>query len=130
MTVQTQAQERPKTLPPEFQDLSEWEDWIQWVEEERIQKRVDSSIEEIRQFYDAVFPRLKDILDYFATTDPQSMNDEPMALFCLATSFMEIADAVEYYAPDSTAPSAMPGFRPSHGFWGMPDETRRQRFIT
>ncbi len=125
----TQTQQRPKTLPPNFQDLAVWEDWILWVEEERIQKRLDSSIEEIRHFYDAMFPRLTDILRYFAGTDPGSMNAEQMALFCLATSFMEIADTVEYYAPDSTAPSAMPLFLPSHGLFGLPDETRRQLIV-
>lgn len=114
-------------LPREFQSLAAHEDWILWAEEERIQKRVDEGIEAVTAFYNGMLPHLERILQHLGSVKLGELSDEDRALMCLTVAFVEIADAVEYYSPHSTAAMAMPRLRPSHGVFGMPDETRRVR---
>ncbi len=74
-----------------------------------------TSVEDLATFYNAVAPRAGDLYDYLAGVrmdDP--ISDEDMALLTLAVAFAEIADGVEFYAPDSTAPVDMPRWITSH----------------
>ncbi len=52
------------TFPPEFADLEPYRDWALRTEAERYARRLSSSMDEIQEFYDAVFPRLEAAIDH------------------------------------------------------------------
>ncbi len=51
-------------LPEAFEDLAPWLDWALEPERARTAKKVASSMEELRAFYDAVMPRMEEIIAY------------------------------------------------------------------
>ncbi len=62
-------------LPAEFSDLEPWvADWCFDSEPERYAKRLASTMDEIQAFYDAVFPRAEDAMQYL---DPFPLDDLP-----------------------------------------------------
>ena len=65
----TDVMEEPRkmaelALPDEFRDLAPWLDWALEPERARTEKREASSMAEIRAFYDAVLPRLEEMIRY------------------------------------------------------------------
>jgi hypothetical protein len=109
----TAGASRPK-LPEQFADLSPRLEWVALDENERLQKRVASSIDEMREFYDLMFPRMPEIIEYLLGVDISDMSDEEETVLTLAVAYAEIADAVDFYAPDSTAPDGVGRFRAVH----------------
>ncbi len=52
-------------LPPEFADLEPWAaDWVLPTLEDRLQRRLATSMEDLQSFYDAVFPRAEEAMSY------------------------------------------------------------------
>ena len=51
-------------LPEAFEDLAPWLDWALEPERARAAKKVASSMEEIGAFYDAMMPRMEEIIAY------------------------------------------------------------------
>jgi len=52
-------------LPAEFADLEPWAtDWVLPTLEDRLQRRLASSMEDLHAFYDAVFPRAEAAMTY------------------------------------------------------------------
>ena len=51
-------------LPPAFAELEPFIDWSLATESERLQKRLDSSMDEIRAFYSAMLGRIEEMLEY------------------------------------------------------------------
>ena len=52
-------------LPAEFSDLEPFvKDWCLDSEPERYAKRLSSAMDEIQEFYDAIFPRAEDAIQY------------------------------------------------------------------
>ena len=86
------------TLPEDFQDLSVWSMWDLDLMSERSLQRSESSMEDIQAFYDAMLPRMENILKYLVTV-PMSDEMEPEAksLLNLAKSMAEVAPAVEQF---------------------------------
>jgi len=85
------------TLPSEFAELTPWLDWALPTADERQRKRLASTSEGLRQFYDAVLPRLEDIL---AEVDRYPLGQLPEThrpLYGLALSLAEIAPHIELY---------------------------------
>jgi hypothetical protein len=101
-------------FPDGFEHLLEHADWVLWTEEERVEKQVTTSVEDLSQFYNAVLPHAGAIYDHLEGVQLDAMSDADRALLCLGVAFAEIANGVEYYSPDSTAAEAMPRFRSSH----------------
>ena len=61
-------------LPPAFAELEPFIDWSLATESERLQKRLDSSMEEIRAYYSAMLDHIEEMLEYlngFAFTEPR-----------------------------------------------------------
>ena len=58
-----------KSLPPQFKELEEFLDWALPTETQRRQYRESCDMEEIREFYDAVLPRVPAILDHFRAAE-------------------------------------------------------------
>ena len=51
-------------LPAEFQDLEPFAAWILDTQDARYEKRLASTVDEMQAFYDVMFPRLQDVIDY------------------------------------------------------------------
>jgi hypothetical protein len=89
------------TLPEGFQLLEGFvETWSLPTRSERFQKRVATKFEDVKQFYEALLPRMDDIvrhLNTFPIADRDNLPAAETALFQLALSFMEVALAVECF---------------------------------
>jgi hypothetical protein len=101
-------------LPKVFAGLAPHLGWALLTERQRTERRVTSSIAELQEFYDAMFERTLEIIEYLRGVDPEDMDNEQSSLLRLSVAFAEITDAVDFYAPDSTAPDAVDKFTPVH----------------
>jgi hypothetical protein len=85
-------------LPDQFHDLEPLAAaWALSTETERHARRLSSGIEELRAFYDAIFPRIVDVLAYLSEFPLEGLTPEAQRLLHLAFSLAEIAPAVELY---------------------------------
>jgi hypothetical protein len=93
-------------LPEEFADLEPFADtWCLPTEGERWACRHTSSIEEMQQLYQAVFPRYEALLTYLDRYALDDLPAEGSALFHLVQSFVMVSFPVEVWdgpcIPDS-----------------------------
>ena len=84
-------------LPDEFQDLASWLDWALEPERARTEKREASSMAEIRAFYDAVLPRLEEIIRHLEDFRDDDMPAPQHRLYLISLSLVEVANLVELY---------------------------------
>ena len=85
-------------LPDQFRDLEPLAaGWSLATEAERHAKRMNSTIEELRAFYDALMPRIENILAYLSEFPLDNLTPEGRNLLNMAFSLAEIAPAVELY---------------------------------
>ena len=114
-----------QALPAGFQDLEGFVgSWALASERERNHQRLSSSMAEIQTLYDALLPRMDEIIRYL---NQQPLNDMPTdakRLFHLSLSLAEIAPAVEFYKqpevvdgfpPERFVPVEVPYMTPSEG---------------
>lgn len=89
-------------LPAGFEDLDEFVDnWALPTERDRNHARLESTMEEIRYFYDKMAPRMDAAVDYLNGFEVDKMPEDARRLFQLALSFMEVSHAVEVWGtPD------------------------------
>ena len=95
-TVGTSTMAEP-ALQEEFADLAPWLDWALEPERARTEKREASSIEEIRAFYDAVLPRLEEMIRYLEDYRDGDMPAPQHRLYLISLSLVEVANLVELY---------------------------------
>ena len=97
------------TFPAAFADLEPYADWALPSEADRYAKRLDSSMDELQAFYDAVFPRLADSTDHLRAIAYEGMSDEDQRLLWLFSSLVTVSFPVEVWrqprVPDSGASS-------------------------
>ncbi len=85
-------------LPAEFDDLERFaERWSLRTEEERWAERHASSIEEMLEFYDAMFPRVDAALAYCDAFPRDAMPDDARNLLALVLSFVMVSFPVEVW---------------------------------
>jgi len=85
-------------LPERFRDLDYLANiWALATEDERHARRLASSFTELQVLYDAMMPRIDDILAYLSEFPLESLSPEGERLLHLAFSLAEIAPAVELY---------------------------------
>lgn len=84
-------------LPSEFADLQGFSGWALATETARAQRRRDSTLDELREFYDAMLPRLMAALDYLNGFPLSHMPAQELALLQMSFAFAEIAPFVEQY---------------------------------
>ena len=85
-----------RSLPPQFSALEPFvADWALASEAERLVKLTRSSIEELKAFYDAVFPRAEEMREYLDQFRLDAMPDEAVRLFNLLLTFIETAHPIE-----------------------------------
>ena len=85
-------------LPDQFRDLEPLVHmWILPTEAERHARRLASNIAELRAFYDALMPRIEEMLAYLSAFQLDNLPPEGRNLLSLACSLAEIGPAVELY---------------------------------
>ena len=84
-------------LPEAFQDLAPWLDWALDPERARTERREASSMAEIRTFYDAVLPRLEEMIRYLEGYRRGDMPAPAQRLYLISLSLVEVANLVELY---------------------------------
>ena len=84
-------------LPEEFAALAPWLDWALEPERARTQKRESSSMAEIRAFYDAVLPRLEEMIRHLESFRDGDMPAPQHRLYLISLSLVEVANLVELY---------------------------------
>jgi len=97
------------TLPPEFADLEPYAAWSLERESQRYAARLSSTMDELRAFYDAAFPRLDDAMVYLDRFDVRALPDDARRLLWLCYSLVNVSFPVEVWSqprvPDSGAAS-------------------------
>ena len=85
-----------QSLPAQFRQLEPFvADWALETEEQRLKKLIGTSIETLRVFYDAIFPRSAEIRDYLSERRLDSLSAEEKTLFFLLLTFIEVAHPIE-----------------------------------
>ena len=87
-------------LPTGFEKLEQYvSNWALPTEKDRMMKRVGSTMEEIRPFYDEVMPLMEQIGAYF-TKKPVSerLSAEEENLFRLGCAYMEVSRCFEAWS--------------------------------
>jgi hypothetical protein len=85
-------------LPPEFADLERFaEKWSRPTETERWAQRHASSIEGMRDLYQAVFARFESALAYVDRFPLEDLPDDARHLLYLALSFVMVSFPVEVW---------------------------------
>ena len=83
-------------LPSAFADLEAFAPtWCLATETERWNTRISSSLAELREFYDAFFPRLEEAIDYCDKFDLDDLPEDALNLLHMIYSLVLIAMAVE-----------------------------------
>jgi hypothetical protein len=94
-------------LPTQFEDLARFADWALDSERARNRKRLASSMQEIRTFYDALLPRVDEALEYLNRFPLDALPAAERNLLNLTLSLAEVANAVELF---KTQPGVIDGF--------------------
>jgi hypothetical protein len=85
------------TLPAVFADLEPFIAWALERERERTEQREASTMDEIRIFYDAVFPRMEEIVAHLDGFAFDALPEKEHRLFLLTLSLVEVSNLVERY---------------------------------
>lgn len=99
-------------LPAEFVDLQPFAArWGQRSTDARHHQRQNSSLDEIKEFYEAMQPRLAAVFDYLDQFEPATMPPSAQHLLNLSFGFIEASLAVEIFKSPGIAKTSYP-----HGF--------------
>ena len=94
-----------KLLPQGFEELETWAGaWALPTQNARWDKRLESTREELKAFYNAVVPYLERILDHVDKYPLGGLPEQSARLFDLALMHAEIAPNVELYDGDPDVP--------------------------
>jgi hypothetical protein len=98
-------------LPSAFAELESYaQTWCLATETERWNARMASTMAEMREFYDAFFPRLEEAIEYCDKFALDSLPDDALNLLYLIYSLIMVAMAVEIMhqpAPVNAADAVM-----------------------
>jgi len=94
-------------LPPGFSALEPFAEWALPTEPERYAKRLSSSMEELKTFYDAGMPLLEDAAAYLEKLPLDALPEDATRLLHICYSLINVAFAIEAWrqprVPDSGA---------------------------
>lgn len=96
------AERSAQLLPDGFAELERFVNtWALNSEQQRNHKRLASSIEEIKDFYDTMLRHMEALLNHLTRFRLQDLPQPERRLLHLALSLMEVAPAAEIYSsPD------------------------------
>jgi hypothetical protein len=100
---------KSRSLPAQFGDLVQYIEWALPTERARNRKRLVSSMDEIRSFYDAMLARIEAALEYLNTFPLDDMPEAEQNLLNLTLMLAEVANAIELF---KTQPGVIDGFDP------------------
>lgn len=107
MTTSTTTDTTASGLPAAFADLEPFAGWIIETQDARYDRRLASSMDEMQAFYDAMFARLPDIIEYCNQFPVDDLPDPARTLMLLTFSLVQISFPVEAWrqarVPDSGA---------------------------
>jgi len=87
-----------RELPEGFEDLEQFvEVWALAEEQQRMQRRWSSSMEQIQHFYDAMAPQVERALNFLDGRDIEALSPSESRLLYLTYSLVEVANPVEVY---------------------------------
>ena len=84
-------------LPDGFGDLAPFVDWALEPERARTERKAAASMDEIRAFYDAMIPRIGEVLACLEDHFGGDMPAEAHRLYLMSLSLVEVATLVELY---------------------------------
>jgi hypothetical protein len=84
-------------LPAAFSELERFTAWALPTSVERNRRRLVSTIDELKALYDAMLPRLEEILTYLDQFSPDEMPQDALRLMYLALGLAEVSIAVELF---------------------------------
>lgn len=101
-----------RALPPPFADLEQWlDEWALDTEQRRFDKRVRSTLDQLRPFYDAMLGRMPAIMDHLAALPLDGLSSDDENLLRLALSYVEISRCFEAWGQvDVRADFFRPGY--------------------
>ena len=109
MSTQMQMRANLGPLPAQFGELEQFvEEWALPTQAERHRRRLSSSIQGLRNFYDAMVTRMDEIVAYLNQIPVDEQPEDARRLFYLMMSLAEIAMAVELFKQ----PAVVDGFDP------------------
>jgi hypothetical protein len=109
LASQTATNRGSGLLPVQFADLERFvEDWALPTQSERHRRRLSSSIDALREFYEAIVGKMDGIIAYLNQFPVEKQPDDARTLFLLTMSLAEIAMAVELFKQ----PAVVDGFDP------------------
>lgn len=85
------------SLPAEFNDLERHAAWAIPTWSGRSERRLNSSMEDLRAFYDAMLPRFGAIVAHLNRYELEAMPEDAKRLFYMALSVMKVSLAVENF---------------------------------
>lgn len=100
-------------LPKGFTALERWlDDWVLADSSARLDKRMRSSLDELRAFYDGMLPHAEAALAYLAQRQLGALDEAEEKLLKLMLSLAEVGPAIEWYGtgnyPDAFDPKRFP----------------------
>lgn len=94
-------------LPSAFAELEGFaQTWCLATEAERWDQRMASSMPEMREFYDAFFPRLDEAIEYCDKFPLDELPEDALHLLHLIYSLVMVAMAIEIFAQPKPTDSA------------------------
>lgn len=103
-----------KPLPEEFADLAPYTEWSLPSEHERHLKRITSSLDTVRAFYRALFPRMDAVcgfLSHYRVEEFDALPAEVKNLHHLALAFMEVSHPIDMGWRTTDVDDAFPSAR-------------------
>jgi hypothetical protein len=88
-------------LPADFVDLEPWLEWSLPTMAERSARRGACDMEQLQAFYDALLPRMQEVLSFLSEIPVTDQTPENQRLLNLTKSLAEVAPAVELFGEPS-----------------------------
>jgi hypothetical protein len=76
-------------------------EWILNDNLERQRKRANSTLAQVKAFYDAVFPHMDRVLAYLNTRPMDNLSDADRTLYRLTATWMEISHPIDLHWKDT-----------------------------
>lgn len=82
-------------FPQPFEAFEPFSGWALLQREARYKKRIGSSMDEIRAFYDALRPRMEEMVEYLNARSLDNLSEEDSRLLNLALAWMDASRSIE-----------------------------------
>lgn len=101
-----------KLLPSEFRDLDKFvQEWSLATEQERCFKLLNTRLENLRVFFEAMQPRAEAAIGYLSQFPLDNFQDDARTLYELLVTFIETAHPIELKWQNTTNTEALPPSR-------------------